>query len=78
MEINKKIMKLTYKDLTVVLLVVLGVLGSINWLEIPFWVYLLVLFAYAGLRLAGKESNNVSNYRSVGGELPPEDEEGPL
>ena len=52
-------MKLTYKDLSVAVLVLLGILGSINWLEIPFWIYLLILVSYAGLRLAGKESDEV-------------------
>lgn len=52
-------MKLAYKDLTVAVLVVLGILGSINWMEIPFWIYLLILIAYAGLRLANKESDEV-------------------
>ena len=52
-------MKLTYKDLAVAVLVLLGVLGSINWLEIPFYIYLFIAIAYAGLRLANKESDEL-------------------
>ena len=52
-------MKLTFKDLTVGILVVLGILGSINWLEIPYYIYLLLAVAYGGLRLANKENDNV-------------------
>ncbi len=52
-------MKVTYKDLTVGILGLLGILGSINWLEIPFWVYLLIVVAYSGLRLAGKSNAEV-------------------
>lgn len=52
-------MKLLIKDLVVLTLVLLGILGSINWLEIPFWVYLTLVVAYAGLRLADKDSNEV-------------------
>lgn len=72
-------MKLKLIDLVVATLTLLGILGSINWLEIPFWVYLLLLVAYAGLRLAKKESDNVDDFnpaaRDTGGELPPDDDE---
>ena len=52
-------MKLAYKDLTVAVLVVLGILGSINWLEIPYYIYIFIIIAYSGLRLAGKEGDEV-------------------
>lgn len=45
-------MKLKLNDLVVCLLVLLGILGSINWMPIPYYVYVIVLVAYAGLRLS--------------------------
>lgn len=45
-------MNFKLKDLVVTILVILGMLGSINWLEIPFWIYILFLISYAGLRLS--------------------------
>jgi hypothetical protein len=52
-------MKVTFKDLAVGILGVLGVVSSISWLDIPFWVYLVVIVAYGGLRLADKDSNEI-------------------
>lgn len=52
-------MKLLIKDIAVLALTALGILGSINWLEIPFWVFLVILVAYAGVRLADKDSTEV-------------------
>ena len=71
-------MKLKIVDLVVLAIAVLGIIGSINWIEIPFWLYLLLIVAYAGLRLSKKESDNVSDFdtnRTTGGELPPDDDE---
>ncbi len=71
-------MKFKIVDLVVLAIAVLGIIGSINWIEIPFWLYLLLIVAYAGLRLSKKESDNVSDFdtnRTVGGELPPDDDE---
>jgi len=69
--------ELTLKDLIVGALALLGILGSINWIEIPFWVYLLLIVVYAGLRLAKKEDNTINdiNAKETGGELPPDDDE---
>jgi hypothetical protein len=45
-------MKLKLVDAVVLILTVLGILGSINWMEIPFWVYLVLVVAYGGLRIS--------------------------
>ena len=71
-------MKITLKDLVVGVLALLGIIGSINWIEIPFWIYILLIVAYAGLRLAKKEDNSLDDNvfaREVGGELPEDDDE---
>lgn len=52
-------MKFTFKDLTVGILVILGIAGSINWITIPYYIYIFILIAYAGLRLANKDENEV-------------------
>ena len=52
-------MKFLLKDLVVTMLAVLGMLGSINWMDIPFWIYLLLLVSYGGLRLANKDNNDI-------------------
>lgn len=53
-------MKIKLKDLTVLALAVLGIVSDINWLDVPFWVYLLLVTAYAGLRLSGKDNTIIS------------------
>lgn len=52
-------MKLLIKDIAVLALAVLGIVGTIKGFNIPFYVYLIILVAYAGVRLADKDSTEV-------------------
>lgn len=52
-------MKITIKDIAVATLMVLGIASDFNWMDVPFWVFIIVGVVYAGLRLAGKTNDPV-------------------
>jgi hypothetical protein len=42
-------MKLDLKDLVVVALLVLGMLSDFNFIDVPFWVFIVIGSFYAGI-----------------------------
>lgn len=42
------------KDVMVFCLALLGGLSDINWMDVPFWVYIIVFFVYVILRVLDK------------------------
>jgi hypothetical protein len=39
------------KDSAVLLLAIMGILSDINWMDIPFWAFILVFMLYAMFRI---------------------------
>jgi hypothetical protein len=48
-------MKFNLKDLLLLAAVVLGILSNINWLNVPFWIYIILGLSYFGLRYFDEE-----------------------
>ena len=64
-------MRVTIKDLIVVGLALLGGLSDINWLDVPFWAYLILLVVYVALRFM-KRDFGVQLFRGGGISRPTE------
>jgi len=56
---------INFKDLIVTALVVLGAISDVNWLDVPFWVYIILGVVYVAMRMVKFEIEVVSLKREV-------------
>lgn len=56
-----KLKNLRLSDLITIALCVCGMLSDINWINVPFWIYLLLIVVYGGLRLSNTENSEIKD-----------------
>ena len=63
-------MKLKMNDLIIAVFIALGVVSDINWLDVPFWVYLLLGAFYLVFRAAKRGEKGITLFAGHVGNHP--------
>jgi len=58
-------------DLIIAVVIALGAVSEINWVNIPFWVYLVLGGVYIVFRLTGKDNKKFNLFSAHVGNHPP-------